>query len=249
MAQHAGQRAQAPAPLHLPTEPPSLNNVCITESPIEMTETAVPPFDQAQPQSLAVPAQYPPAPPLNSASSGLEPIRQDPMEPDYPVRQQRDKAYLEPVAHSERTLASYMAQHPDHAVKKAMRKLFPRPNCFSRVARSVGNGHSVIKGLTESEFKHWESVGPELRRKAGWKLPGEDAPGVEVSDLFWKMYLSIQPTIQHDHLSGMTAPDLIGSTTTMPLSIVSLIPDIMQHYRSVIIRAQKEIFLATNYWQ
>ena len=70
-----------------------------------------------------------------------------------------------------------------------------------------------------------------------------------MSDLFWKMYLSIQPTIQHDHLAGMTAPDLIGSTTTMPLSIISLIPDIMQHYRSVIIRAQKEVFLATNYWQ
>lgn len=142
-----------------------------------------------------------------------------------------------------------MAKHPDHAVKKAMKKLYPRANCFSRMARSLGNGHSVIKGLTEAEFKYWESVGPELRRKAGWKLPGEDAPGVEVSDLFWKMYLSIQPTIQHDHLAGMTAPDLIGSTTTMPLSIVSLIPDIMQHYRSVIIRAQKEVFLATNYWQ
>jgi len=41
----------------------------------------------------------------------------------------------------------------------------------------------------------------------------------------------------------------MGSTTTMPLSIISLIPDIMQHYRDVIIRAEKEIFLATNYWQ
>lgn len=142
-----------------------------------------------------------------------------------------------------------MAKHPHHPVKKAIRKLYPRPNCFKRLAIYSGKGHSVIKGLTAEELKYWEAKGPELRRKAGWKLPGEDGPGVEVSDLFWKMYLSIQPTIERDQLSGMTAPDLIGSTTTMPLSIVSLIPDIMQHYRSVIIRAQKEVFLATNYWQ
>jgi hypothetical protein len=35
----------------------------------------------------------------------------------------------------------------------------------------------------------------------------------------------------------------------MPLSIISLIPDIMAHYRDVIVRAEKEVFLVTNYWQ
>lgn len=63
------------------------------------------------------------------------------------------------------------------------------------------------------------------------------------------MYLSLMPTLERDPLSGLVPPDLIGSTTTMPLSIISLIPDIMAHYRDVIIRADKEIFLATNYWQ
>ena len=63
------------------------------------------------------------------------------------------------------------------------------------------------------------------------------------------MYLSIMPTLKRDRLSGLVPPDLIGSTTTVPLTIISLIPDIMQHYRDVIIRARKEVFLATNYWQ
>jgi hypothetical protein len=63
------------------------------------------------------------------------------------------------------------------------------------------------------------------------------------------MYLSLMPTLGRDPLSGLCPPDLLGSTTTMPLSIISLIPDIMQHYHDVIIRAEKEIFLATNYWQ
>ena len=63
------------------------------------------------------------------------------------------------------------------------------------------------------------------------------------------MYLSLMPTMARDPLSGLCPPDMLGSTTTIPLSIISLIPDIMQHYRDVIIRAEKEIFLVTNYWQ
>lgn len=63
------------------------------------------------------------------------------------------------------------------------------------------------------------------------------------------MYMSLLPTLERDPLSGLVPPDLLGSTTTMPLSVISLIPDIMQHYHDVIIRAEKEVFLATNYWQ
>jgi hypothetical protein len=63
------------------------------------------------------------------------------------------------------------------------------------------------------------------------------------------MYLSCMPTLERDKLSGLCPPDLLGSTTTIPLTIISLIPDIMQHYRDVILRAREEIFLATNYWQ
>jgi hypothetical protein len=64
-----------------------------------------------------------------------------------------------------------------------------------------------------------------------------------------QMYLSLMPTLERDPLSGLTSPDLLGSTSTIPLTIISLIPDIMRHYHDVIIRAKKEVFLATNYWQ
>jgi hypothetical protein len=147
------------------------------------------------------------------------------------------------------TLAAYMAKHPELTVKQAMRKLYPKPNPVKRFAHRFQVKHSVIAGLTEKETKHWKSQGPELRRKAGWKLPGEEGPGAEVSELFWKMYLSLMPTIVRDPLAGMTTPDLLGSTTTMPLSIISLIPDIIKHFHDVIVRAQKEVFIATNYWQ
>jgi hypothetical protein len=47
--------------------------------------------------------------------------------------------------------------------------------------------HSVISGLSAAEEKRWQAEGPALRRKAGWKLPGEEGEGVEVGELFWKV--------------------------------------------------------------
>lgn len=41
----------------------------------------------------------------------------------------------------------------------------------------------------------------------------------------------------------------MGSSGTIPLSIVSVIPDIMRHYADLIVHAQHEVFLATNYWE
>ncbi len=32
-----------------------------------------------------------------------------------------------------------------------------------------------------------QKEGEMLRRRAGWKLPEEEGPGAEVSDLFWKV--------------------------------------------------------------
>lgn len=41
----------------------------------------------------------------------------------------------------------------------------------------------------------------------------------------------------------------MGSRGVLPFSVISVIPDIMQHYYDVIIEAEHEVFLATNYWE
>ena len=46
--------------------------------------------------------------------------------------------------------------------------------------------HSVIEGMKPHEEQHWEAQAATLRRKAGWKVDGEEG-GTEVSDLFWKV--------------------------------------------------------------
>jgi phosphatidylserine/phosphatidylglycerophosphate/cardiolipin synthase-like enzyme len=52
-----------------------------------------------------------------------------------------------------------------------------------------------------------------------------------------------------DPLAGLVSPSLLGSSGVIPLSIVSVIPDIMRHYAELIVRAEAEIILATNYWE
>ena len=52
-----------------------------------------------------------------------------------------------------------------------------------------------------------------------------------------------------DPLAGVVSPSLLGTSGVIPLSIVSVIPDIMRHYADLIVRAETEILFATNYWE
>jgi hypothetical protein len=52
-----------------------------------------------------------------------------------------------------------------------------------------------------------------------------------------------------DPLAGLVSPSLLGSSGVIPLSIVSVIPDIMRHYAELVVRAEAEVILATNYWE
>lgn len=68
-------------------------------------------------------------------------------------------------------------------------------------------------------------------------------------ELFLKMFHQVLKTVERDPMSGRVSPSLIGGSAVFPLTIISTIPDIMQHYSRCILKAEKEILLATNYWQ
>ncbi|ORY26303.1 hypothetical protein BCR39DRAFT_541162 [Naematelia encephala] len=201
----------------------------------------------------------PPSPPLTpkQAVNGTHPLENGNVSDEHtPVdRVSTPGPYPQPTAPSHPSIANaklisnHLEAYPHHSAGRAINTLFPKPHPIIRLLKRFAVKHSVISGLSEKEEKHWQTEGTLLRKKAGWKLEGEEGDGTVISELFWKMYLSLMPTLQRDPLSGLVPPDLLGSTSTMPLTIISLIPDIMQHYHDVIIRARKEVFLATNYWQ
>lgn len=69
------------------------------------------------------------------------------------------------------------------------------------------------------------------------------------SELFLQIYHDILLTLEKDPWAGVASPPLLGSTGVVNLSIISVIPDIIQHYYDVIVNAQEEVILATNYWE
>ncbi|KAG8214539.1 hypothetical protein J3R82DRAFT_9600 [Butyriboletus roseoflavus] len=73
--------------------------------------------------------------------------------------------------------------------------------------------------------------------------------GARPSDLFLKIYVDVLATLDSNPWAGVVSPPLLGSRGVVNLSIISLIPDIMQHYYDCIVNAENEVFLATNYWE
>jgi hypothetical protein len=64
-----------------------------------------------------------------------------------------------------------------------------------------------------------------------------------------QIYNDVLHTLDTNPLAGLVSPPLLGTSGVVPLSIISVIPDIMKHYANLIVRAEAEIILATNYWE
>ncbi|KAI0013055.1 IQ calmodulin-binding motif protein [Xylariaceae sp. FL0662B] len=99
-----------------------------------------------------------------------------------------------------------------------------------------GNIDDVERGSVTSE---------ELDRAQSRGKWGSEEP----SDLFLRMYHDALSTLDEKPEISMVSPSLMGSSGTMPLAIISVIPDIVRHMSNLIVRAEQEVVLATNFWQ
>lgn len=63
------------------------------------------------------------------------------------------------------------------------------------------------------------------------------------------MFAAAADAADRDPKTAVVSPSLLGSSGVVTLSIISVIPDIMQHYHNIIVTAQKEVLIATNAWE
>ncbi|KAI1502402.1 hypothetical protein F5X99DRAFT_408132 [Biscogniauxia marginata] len=133
---------------------------------------------------------------------------------------------------SSESVSSYLAADPSLAPGEAWKKLFGHVNNLSH----GGNIRDIGKDVLTNE---------ELRKTRFCGKWGANEP----SDLFLRMYHDALCTLNDNPAYGMVSPSLMGSTGTMPLTIISVIPDIVRHMSNLIVRAEDEVFLATNFWQ
>lgn len=68
------------------------------------------------------------------------------------------------------------------------------------------------------------------------------------SELFLRIFHDTLLPLEHDPMMGCVSPSLMGSYGAIPLTVIAPLPDICRHMSNLIARAEKEVFLATNYW-
>lgn len=130
---------------------------------------------------------------------------------------------------SEESVSSLLAKDPTLAPGKAAEKLY-------------GKEHTSV-----SEKKHpnnYDYSLEELERAYQCGKWGDTRP----SELFLRIYHDALLPLEQDPLMGVVSPSLMGSSGAIPLTIIGPLPDICRHMSNLIARAEKEVFLATNYW-
>lgn len=73
--------------------------------------------------------------------------------------------------------------------------------------------------------------------------------GTEPSDLFLSAYYRSLLTLEGDALANCCSPRLSGSTGIVPMAVIGSIHDQLRHVSNLIVRAQHEVLLATNFWK
>ncbi|KZT34488.1 hypothetical protein SISSUDRAFT_1009878, partial [Sistotremastrum suecicum HHB10207 ss-3] len=134
---------------------------------------------------------------------------------------------------SDESVTRALAVAPQESVKKIVGQL------FKGVKHESGSTNK--KRTQDSQPTHTQE---DLDRAAKCgRFPSRP------SDLFLKMYSDVLELLEKDPMVGLVSPSLLGGAGVVPLTVVSVIPDIMRHYADLIVRAEKEVFLATNYWE
>ncbi|BEJ15410.1 hypothetical protein CspHIS471_0500150 [Cutaneotrichosporon sp. HIS471] len=94
--------------------------------------------------------------------------------------------------------------------------------------------------------------------KPGMRLSPEQADEVAMcgdwrgpppSPLFLNIYAQVLLTLTDDPLRGAVSPPLLGSNGIVPVSIISVVPDITHHIADLVVNASVEILLSSPRWE
>ncbi|KAL3455359.1 hypothetical protein BJX64DRAFT_282124 [Aspergillus heterothallicus] len=133
------------------------------------------------------------------------------------------------LCHGDRTVSSEVGRDSKRAPYKVFKELFEDAKPEKRA-----NELSDEESREDDELKKAAECG-------NWG-------GAEPSRLFLKIYHDALCTLDKNPLGGVVSPPLMGSSGVVPLTIVAPLPELCRHMANCIVRAEKEVFLGTNYW-
>ncbi|KAG0703755.1 hypothetical protein DFH29DRAFT_914887 [Suillus ampliporus] len=150
------------------------------------------------------------------------------------------------LTHSQKTLTAALAASPTSSPGHLAEALYAG-SYHKKPTASGGYLETLMGALHVNETRRMPSGDPtqaDLDRAAECGKFGS-----RPSDLFLKIYCDVLATLETNPWAGVVSPPLLGSRGVINLSIISVIPDIIQHHYDCIVRAESEVFLATNFWQ
>ncbi|KAL2823875.1 hypothetical protein BDW59DRAFT_180433 [Aspergillus cavernicola] len=139
------------------------------------------------------------------------------------------------LCHGDRTVSSELAHEPTKAPYKVFKELYEDTN-------NNTNGKSLESCSSCSDEEELENDNLRRAKECGrWG-------GAEPSRLFLQIYHDALCALDKNPLGGVVSPPLMGSNGVLPLTVVAPLPDVCHHMANCIVRAEKEVVLATNYW-
>lgn len=147
------------------------------------------------------------------------------------VSTDEDLARIERLCRSGQSVSATYAEDPSKSPGEVAEKLFGSHHLHTVTAKAPDK-----RGTTLPEHLEWA-------KQCG--TFGDSNP----SELFLHAYYDLLQCTKHDALANCVSPSLIGTTGFAPITIIAPLNDQLRHMSNLIVRAQREVLLATNFWK
>ena len=138
---------------------------------------------------------------------------------------------IQRLCQSQDTITSHYVQDPTQTPGDIAEKLFKTHNLKAASTKPPPKREvATLEGL-------------EWARSCG------NFGNTQPSELFLRAYHDLLQCLQNDPLANCVSPALCGSTGFVPLTIIAPLNDQLRHMSNLIVRAKKEVLLATNFWK
>jgi hypothetical protein len=138
---------------------------------------------------------------------------------------------IEELCRSHASLSSEYAHHLEQSPQEICKSLY-------------GSHHLT----TSSGHKTRDQI-PDEKADLEWARRCGDFGETQPSELFLHAFHDLLQCLEDDPLANCVSPPLCGSTGFVPTTTIAPLNDQMRHMSNVIVRARKEVLLATNFWK
>ncbi|CZT20811.1 related to IQ calmodulin-binding motif protein [Ramularia collo-cygni] len=141
------------------------------------------------------------------------------------------RSRIEQLCRSDMSVSAKYAEYPRKSPGEIAEELFGSHHLSTIIAKPANEAGTT----TQSRFDWARSCG---------RFQGTDP-----SELFLHAFHDALSCIDDDPLASCVSPSLCGTTGYVPLTIIAPLNDQLRHMSNLIVRARKEVLLATNFWK